>query len=172
MSRGMLTIPGGPVVISEKTLRALCAIRRQKYLPQLYGQVVIAQSSFEAMRDTYPSPDAAPAWLIIHDDQAQSELPRRITSMANRDHGDEAAVQLALALSASLVLLEEPIKEKAKLSFIKSEGTLAILVMAYREGWLSAVQPMVKALRSLGHGDVLPDEEQLAALWQALEQLE
>lgn len=165
-SRQTLTTEGGPVVVSEKTLRALLAIRREKLLPALFGMVTIARTNFESMADVLAS---APAWLIVREDDPGQPLPDRV-AMATAS--EAATLRLALGIGASLVLLDGPIKEKAKLSFIRSEGTVSLLVTAYREGHLSAVQPMVKALAALGHGDVLPRPEMLEALWKALRQME
>lgn len=163
----MLTVPGGPVVCGEETFRALHVIRRANLLPALYDEpIVMAHTSFAAMTDLMDEP---PPWLNVFDDPPRTTLPPRCRR-ATASQG--AAIRLALALPASLVLLEEPIKEKVKLSFIKAEGTLSILVGAYRIGRLSAVRPMVKALQKLGHGHVLPAPEMLEAMWKALEELD
>lgn len=165
MTRQSLTAPDGPVVSSERTLRALVAIRREKLIPELYGSVTIARSNFEAMHDVLPD---APAWLRIDRDRPDQSLPPRVVGA---DGSEAATLRLALAIPASLVLLDGPIKERAKLSFIKAEGVVSILVAAYRLGMLSAVRPMVKALEKLGHEEVLPSPEQLEALWRALDEL-
>ena len=102
----------------------------------------------------------------MKDDLPLVQLPPRLVAVGGHDG---ASLQLALGIGASLVLIEEPVKEKAKLSFIKAEGTVSILVMAYRLGLLTAVPPMVKALVKLGYRDVLPPSDQLKALWVALD---
>jgi len=186
MPRETLTRPGGPVIASEKTLAAMLAIRRHKLLPQLHGSIVIALSIYERLRpqlsDVIPGSGAAvtippgqsfaPApgvdWLLVAEDQPAQSLPARVDHPMNSTVSEAATLRLALAIPASLVLLDGPIKERAKLSFIKSEGTLSLLVSAYRQGLITAVEPMVKALEKLGHGDVLPPRESLDALWKAL----
>ncbi len=147
--------------VSEKTLAALTAIRREKLLEQLYGQVFMARSVYEAV-------EQQPAWLEVIDDAPDHPLPARVASATA---SEAATLRAALAAGASLVLIYGPIKEKAKLSFIKCEGAVSILVAAYREGLLTAVKLMVKALTALGHEDVLPPPETLDALWTALDQL-
>jgi predicted nucleic acid-binding protein len=159
------TDPSGPVVISEKTLRALIAIRKEKLLPELFGRVAIARSNFEAMSELFPSA-APPAWLDVMEDRPEQVLPQRI---AMASPSEAATLRLALATPASLVLIDGPMKDRVKLTYIKAMSTVPILVMAYQHGKLSQVQPMVKALRSLGHAEVLPPPEQLDALWKALE---
>jgi predicted nucleic acid-binding protein len=171
----MLTTEGGPVVIAAKTLCALTAIRRQALLPALYERVCMAKSVRAAAGElggtqpweSGPGP-AGWEWLIVGPDMPEVVLPERVAGAAPED---AATLRLALGLHASRVLIDGPIKERAKLSFIKCQGTLSVLVDAYRLGKLSAVEPMVKALKSLGHGDVLPPPEALESMWRALAQL-
>ncbi len=172
--RQPLTTPDGPVITSAKTLRALAAIRREKLLADAFGRVLIARSNWREVAAAWPAgagPYGAPlaAWLEVRDDHPEQSIPERVASATP---SEAATLRLALASRASLVLLDGPIKEKAKLSYIKSEGTLSLLVGAYRAGRLNAVQPMVKALQALGHGDVLPNPEMLQALWAALDKME
>lgn len=169
MPRATLTSPDGPVVVSEKTCRALIDIRRDKLLPEVFAPkpLVMVRTNADALADRFtPHP---PDWLTILDDPAHVVLPERCGTATP---SEAATLRLAIALPASVVLIENPIKERAKLSFIKCEGTVSILVSAYRLGLLSAVKPMVKALRALGHEDVLPDDAMLEALWTALDKLD
>lgn len=161
----MLTSDNGPVVVSEKSLRALLAIRKERLLAEMFGEAAMARSCFEAMADVLPQ---APPWLVVIDDRPQQPIPERIASVTA---SEAATFRVALAVDASLVVIDGPIKEKAKLSFIKCEGVLSLLVQAYRQGRLSAVAPMAKALAKLGHGDVLPPPPMLDALWKALADL-
>jgi len=172
MPRQTYTSSGGPVVISEKSLRALIAIRRETLLPQMYPKLVISRLNFEAVRQT-PHGNAGPAampeppdWLTVMDDVPGQSVPDRVS------FGNElelASLRLTIAIPASLLLIEGMIKESAKLSFIKCEGVVSLLVQAYRRDLLSAVKPMVKALAALGHEDVLPPVESLTAMYKALD---
>jgi len=103
MLGGMRTSKDGPVVASERTLRALFAIRRAVLLPKLYGTVVVGRSSYEAILATGPPEMADWPWLAIEQDRPEVELPARI---AGAPAPDAAALRLALALNASLVLLD------------------------------------------------------------------
>lgn len=163
--RTMLTQPEGPVVASVRTLTALIGIRRQKLLPQLYGTITIAESNLAEIDALLPD---TPSWLAVGEDHPTITLPERLAATSP---SEAATIRFALGSGASLVLLDGPVKERAKLSFIKSVGTVSILVSAYRQGHLSAVRPMVTALEKLGHADVLPPPEQLEALWVALEDM-
>ncbi len=159
----MLTTPDGPVVTGVRTLRALTAIRRQNLLPTLYGTVAIADSNLEETRSFLTE---TPDWLVRGSDHPDHPLPERL---AAETASDAATLRFGLGIGASLLLLDGPVKQRAKLSFIKAVGTVSILVSAYRMGHLSAVRPMVKALEKLGQEDVLPPPEQLEALWAALD---
>ena len=162
--RKMLTTAGGPVVVSCKTLAALLAIRREKLLPLLYGdELLMSRSNAQVIGD------ALPDWLTVRDDVPSQELPSRVGAATELEVD---TMRLALASGASLILIDGAIKESAKLSFMKCEGVVSILVGAHREGHLSAVPPMIKALVALGHADVLPPPEVLDALYEALKHLE
>jgi predicted nucleic acid-binding protein len=161
-ARRMLTTDDGPVFTCERTLRALMAIRREKLLEPLYGPVHIARSVADNI-------DGVPDWLTIIDDAPDHPLPPRVEAAAGAS--DRATLKAALAHGASMVLLDGPAKESTKLSFVKAEGVVSILVAAYRQGRLSAVRPMIKALSALGFDDVLPPPESLDALYDALERL-
>jgi len=165
---GMLTTADGPVVVSPRSMRALLAIRRAKLLPQVYGDIAITASARDALGDDLQS-DGDVDWLAVLDDRPDVDLPPRLAHIAD---DDGATLRCALGHGASLVLIEEPAKEKAKLSFIKCEGVVAFLVVCHRVGLLTDVKPMIKALRALGHDAVLPPQEQLDALYEALDALE
>jgi predicted nucleic acid-binding protein len=164
--RRMLSSDNGPIFISEKSLRALLAIRRERLVEQVYGSVLMARSNWQAMADVLTE---VPSWMTIVDDAPDQSLPLRVSIGIKPTHA--ATIRAALANDASLILIEGPIKEKVKLSYIKAEGVVSLLVAAYRQGLISAVRPMVKALVALGHEDVLPPPEALDALWVALDQL-
>lgn len=187
MPGSALTHPDGPAVISERTLTALAGTRKLSLLQQLYGHVVMGRANFLACRaalgvdETFepiidPQRGFTPApghdWLLIAEDHPDQPLPPRVDFPMSSTASEAATLRLALAIPASIVLIDGPIKDRAKLSFIKCEGTVSILVQAYREGHLSAVKPMVKALDALGFADVLPPADQLEALWEALSQME
>lgn len=160
--RQMLTTDNGPVFIGEKTLSAMQAIRREGLIEKIHGPVLMARSNYNAA--TNPPP-----WITPVDDVDDYALSMRVASAASPS--EAITLKTALANGASLILIDGPVKEQVKLSFIKAEGVVPMLVTAYREGWLSAVRPMVKALIALGHEDVLPPPEALDALWTALDHL-
>jgi len=166
MARGMLTREEGPVVIGPRSMAALMAIRRAKLLPRVYaGPFLMVRDAVGPLAEEAGEP---PAWVRVHADPSETALPERLAGI---DPVEAATLRLALAEGASRVLLEEPVKERAKLSFIRAEGVVSFLVHAYRLGELTAVGPMMKALAALGHERVLPPPEQLEALAEALDNL-
>ena len=111
-------------------------------------------------------------WLLVVNDRPDQQLPARVQPPNNSTASEAATLRLGVGIPASLVLIEGAAKERAKLSFIKCEGTISLLVTAFRQGHLSAVQPMVKALAALGFNDVIPPQDLLDALWKALDGLD
>ena len=158
--------------IEEKRLKRIFAISIPIIGGMLSQSVInlvdaaMVEAAHEAEIDAL-LPDT-PSWLAVGEDHPTITLPERL---AATPPSEAATIRFALGSGASLVLLDGPVKERAKLSFIKSVGTVSILVSAYRQGHLSAVRPMITALEKLGHADVLPPPEQLEALWVALEDM-
>src|SRR6185369_2352826 len=125
-ARQMLTRPDGPTVIAAKTLRALLAIRREKLVPELYGQTVISQSNWNAVvaspeaKFLPASPEGAakqpPGWLFIGDDRPDQPLPERLANyeLTGEDPTGIAELKFALFFPASLGLLDGRIKKKAR----------------------------------------------------------
>jgi predicted nucleic acid-binding protein len=157
----------GTVVTSGKTLSALLAIRQADLLHELYGQVAISRSNYNAIDS--PRLEQTGDWLLVVEDRPDQEIPTRC---AGATPLEAATLQLAQSVSASIVLLEGETKERAKFARFKSEGAVSILVTAHRQGLLNAVRPMIKALIALGHEDVLPPLEMLEALYEALDRME
>jgi len=154
-------------VIGERTLSPLLAIRQAKLLPELFGRVLIARSNYEAI--THPRLAECGDWLKIVETNPGIRLSSRFDICPPLE---QDTLRLAVSRSASMTLLEGRTKDLAKLEGLTCEGTVSLLVQGHRKGLVSGVRPMVKALRALGHEDVLPPPEMLEALWEALDELE
>ena len=155
----------GPVVVAASSLRALASIRHEHLLREVFGTVVVCRSTAEACASLWPG--AWPDWIAVEDDRAAVELPPR---MAHVQGEDRATLQLAIALGASLTIIEgKPLLEKVKLSFLKAMGTIPLLVQAYQEGRVRAVKPLLTALERKGHE--MPPPAQMTALLQAIDTL-
>lgn len=130
----------------------------------MFDGVVMADSAAGAVRDEF---ETWPDYVRIVPD-VQADLPPRL---AHIEGTDRASVQLAIAWEASLLLIDgKALLEKVKLSFIKSMGTIPLLIQAYQEGRIRAVKPLLVALEKKGH--TMPPPEQMEAIRRALDLLE
>ncbi len=158
-----MTIPGGPVITTGRVLEALMAIKQDKLLRPLFGPILITQSNADEVKNNLAKP--LPLGIEIVPDHNDVDLPERII---NTQVLNQYTFKACLALGCSRVLIDGPIKEKAKLSFFKCEGVVSILVTSYRAGRLKLVRPMIKALKALGYEDMLPPEDQIKMIYDAL----
>ncbi|MCC6909624.1 MAG: hypothetical protein IT430_16920 [Phycisphaerales bacterium] len=154
----------GPAVVSESTWRALASIRHEHLLREMFGRVAMAQAAARAVQ---ADGLALPEWLEVRE-APEIELPPRL---ARVEGSDRHTLLLALHLKAAMTLLEgKGLLEKAKLSFIKSMSTVALIVQAYQTGQIRAAKPLLVALERKGHE--MPPPEQMAALLAALDGLQ
>ena len=159
-----MTIPGGPVIASYRVLEALISIKQAKLLQPLFGRILITESNASEIKKNIDRP--LPEWVEVVPDHDDVDLPERIV---NTQVLNQQTFKACLAIGCSRVLIDGPIKDKAKLSFFKCEGIVSILVTSYRAGRLKLVRPMIKALTSLGYADMLPPEDQIKMIYEALE---
>lgn len=130
----------------------------------MFGSVAMAQAAARAVQ---ADGLALPEWLEVRE-PPEIELPPRL---ARVEGSDRDTILLALHLHAPMTLLEgKALLEKAKLSFIKSMSTVALIVQAYQTGQIRAAKPLLVALERKGHE--MPPPEQMAALLAALDRLQ
>jgi len=155
-----------PVVIGERSLRALLDIRHDWLLRDMFGTVLLSRSAADALDGEIA---AFPEWVRVHDDPPPNvvTLPERLISVGGTDR---ETIRLALALNARLVILEgKGLLEKVKLSFLKAQGVVPLLVQAYQNGRIRRIKPLLTALERKGHE--MPPPEQMEALLRALDEL-
>jgi len=156
----------GPVVIGERSLASLLAIRHEWLLREMFGRVVICRTVADALSEIIGE---VPDWLQVCEDlpDGMVELPSRLESVRG---SDRKTLEIAVHHRARLVLLEgKGLLEKVKLSFIKSMGVIPLLIQAYQEGRIQRVKPLLTALDRKGHE--MPPPEQMEALLRALDEL-
>lgn len=155
----------GPVVVAESALRALMSIRHEWLLDQMFGGAVICESVDRAVQEIWTDTQR-PAFIRVLPDQT-TPLPPRLVSVQG---SDRVSIELAIATDSRLLLIEgKALLERVKLSFIKSMGTIPLLVQAYQEGRIKSVKPLLVALERKGHE--MPPAEQMRALTNALNEL-
>ena len=137
-----------PVVSNTTPLISLVGIGMLDLLPQLYGQISVA----DAVRDEYqagrsanePDLDTLP-WLIVRQVAVESAL------VALLDVGEAATITLATAQQARVVVLDEAhgrrVAQRRGLAII---GTLGVLLRAKQAGLIPIVAPLIDEMRAQG----------------------
>lgn len=138
------------IVVSDTSpLIALAAVGQLRLLPHLYGQVIVPEQVFleaTAARPTAPGADEVRSvkWIRIEKPTNQSLLKALTLEL---DHGEAAAICLALQKRADLLLIDERRGRKAASRLgCRVVGVMGLLVEAKRQGLLSDVRSTIDAL--------------------------
>lgn len=137
------------VVADAGPPRYLVLIDQIELLPRLYGRIVLP----DIVRDELGAPQtplevrawlaSSPSWLEVRSAPlGGNPLPPKL------DDGERAAIALAVALGASLVLMDDRAGvEAARRHGLQVTGTLGVLLLAARRGLvdLEAALPRLKA---------------------------
>jgi predicted nucleic acid-binding protein len=126
-----------PVVVADTgPLRYLVLIEAIDLLPKLFGRVLIPEIvSAELNRPSTPSPVRAwlattPNWL-----ERRSISPTAETFPTRLDAGERAAIELAQAMNAGLLLIDDRAGiAEARARGLEATGTLGVLVRAAQLG--------------------------------------
>lgn len=150
------------VVADTSPLNYLILIGHSDVLPRLFGDVLIPQMVLDELGGSGAPPEildwleAAPEWLEV--------VPFASTPSASLDHldaGERDAIQLAVELSADLVLLDDrKARFVAKRLGLSITGTIGILDKAARSGLIN----ISDAVDSLSRTDFYVSEDILQAL--------
>ncbi len=137
-----------PVVSNTTPLISLAGVGMLDLLPQLYGQIWIA----EAVRNEYqagrmphePDLDTLP-WLMVRSVAVEPAL------VALLDMGEAATITLAMAEQARVVVLDEVRGRRvAQRRGLVTIGTLGVLLRAKQLGLLGALAPVIDSLLNQG----------------------
>lgn len=142
------------VVADTSVILVLAKIGLLHLLRDLHGQVVIPVSVVaEALDDAYAEStenrgirDAIGAgWLTVEGD------PDADTQFAALGRGERAVIALALATSASLVLIDDWDARRVAASVgLRVSGTVAVLAVAKRDGRIGTTVRLAERLREVG----------------------
>lgn len=141
------------VVANAGPLIALAQIGQLDLLPALYEKVHVPVAVRQEMvTHGREQPGAAEirlaAWIEILDiaDTTALQLLRE-----RLDVGESAAILLAIELEADLLLIDEARGRRvAEALGLAKTGTIGTLIAGKQRGSLSAVQPLLKALKASG----------------------
>lgn len=156
----------GPVVVNSTPLIAFWTIARLDILRALFGEIVIPP----AVREGFLSAEKATrtktlreeAWIRV----IEIEDPNRAAAFAGLDTGEAQVLALAEEQKASLVLIDErKARHYVERSKLPLSGTLGVLLLAKKEKIISAVAPILKAIREAGlylHDELIDQVLQMA----------
>lgn len=132
------------VVSDSSVLIALEQIRHLGLLQQLFSIVHLPAS---VLRETAPSVPRR-AWMIERPLKGRRTQPVRRSRL---DAGEAEAISLALTMSANRILLDDlSARHHAEQLGPRVTGTLGLLLMSKRAGYISALRPLADELMRLG----------------------
>ena len=158
------------VVVSDTSpIRALDWIGQLDVLAHLYGCVVIPRAVCDELLHAgkrYRAIDVATIPFVqVRDPTSRERLPPD----SRLDAGETEALNLAMALGADVVLIDELAGRKVAFELgLQPVGTIGILLRAKRDGLIPEIRALISELRS-GLGFFLSDALVAEALRRANE---
>ena len=143
------------VVADSSPLNYLVLIDEVDLLPALFGEVLIPQAVFQELK--HPKTPAKvqqwisrlPAWLEVRTVASAPALAAPGPALMKLDIGEREAIQLALELGISTVLLDETDgRREAENLHLEVRGTLGILERGARLGKIDFRQALGKLEQS------------------------
>ena len=134
----------GPVVSNASPPIALAQAGQLDLLRRLFGEVLVPPAVVGEIR----SIAQLPTWL--REQPLLQPMSPKLSSMT-LGPGERHAIALALEVGASRALLDERAARRAARTLgLRVTGTLGVLLVAKRRGFLSSVKPSVEQLRTVG----------------------
>lgn len=138
------------VVVSDSgPLIALGRLDLLHLLPALFAQVQVPQAVINECMARPQNADAARIQLAL-DHQWLTPCDATPLSMPGLDLGERAAIARALEIGAGLLADDKAARSHAAATGLAVIGTLGVLVLARRAGYVGAIAPLVDALRASG----------------------
>lgn len=146
------------VVSDTSPISYLVLIGEEDILPELYDHVLIPEAvRRELCHRNGPEPvrewmSASPSWIVTRDASSGSRTQRsgrgEQGDLTSLDPGEQEAILLAERADASLLLIDERAgRDAARDRGLDVTGTIGVLGVAIRKGWIDAAQ-ITKALRN------------------------
>ncbi len=138
-----------PVVSNTTPLINLAGVGLLDLLPQIYGTISISavvRLEYEAgLRPGDPLLDQLPWLHIVEFVPSAANLPH------NLDSGEAATIQLALAVHARAVLLDEQLARRVAVAHnLPIVGTLGVLLVARQINLIPAILPVIDQMIAQG----------------------
>lgn len=138
------------VIINSTPVIGLANIGRLDVLRQMYGTIIIPQAVFDEIKSpsVQRQVNANRDWIRVEqiNDASQKQMYR-----AKLHAGEVEVMILAQEKKADLVILDDnAAKKTAKFLGLRVIGTLGILVLAKKRGYIKEVSPVLDALKRDG----------------------
>ena len=140
------------VVSNASVLIALAKLGIVDPLEKLFGVIIVPPAVFTEVTRDIRKPGAKifkkAKWLNIVNPHNEALVNALLDIL---DEGEAYAIALAREIDADLVLLDEKeARRVAKRLKLKVMGTLGILILAKRKGYLNLVKPLIDKLKEMG----------------------
>lgn len=138
------------VIVNSTPVIGLANIGRLDVLRQMYGTITIPQAVFDEIKSpsVQRQVNANRDWICVEqiNDASQKQMYR-----AKLHAGEVEVMILAQEKKADLVILDDnAAKKTAKFLGLRVIGTLGILVLAKKRGYIKEVSPVLDALKRDG----------------------
>lgn len=138
------------VIVNSTPVIGLANIGRLDVLRQMYGAITIPQAVFDEIKSpsVQRQVNANRNWIRVEQisDTSQKQMYR-----AKLHAGEVEVMILAQEKKADLVILDDnAAKKTAKFLGLRVIGTLGILVLAKKRGYIKEVSPVLEALKRDG----------------------
>ena len=138
------------VIVNSTPVIGLANIGRLDVLRQMYGTITIPQAVFDEIKSpsVQRQVNAKRDWIRVEqiNDASQKQMYR-----AKLHAGEVEVMILAQEKKADLVILDDnAAKKTAKFLGLRVIGTLGILVLAKKRGYIKEVSPVLDALKRDG----------------------
>ena len=140
------------VVSNASVLIALAKLGIVDLLEKLFGVIIVPPVVFIEVTRNIRKPGAKifreAKWLNIVDPHNEALVNALLDIL---DEGEAYAIALAREIDADLVLLDEKEARRiAKRLKLKVMGTLGVLILAKRKGYLNLMKPLIDKLKEMG----------------------
>lgn len=138
------------VIVNSTPVIGLANIGKLDVLRQMYGAITIPQAVFDEIKSpsVQRQVNANRDWIRVEqiNDASQKQMYR-----AKLHAGEVEVMILAQEKKADLVILDDnAVKKTAKFLGLRVIGTLGILVLAKKRGYIKEVSPVLDALKRDG----------------------
>ena len=138
------------VIVNSTPVIGLANIGKLDVLRQMYGTITIPQAVFDEIKSpsVQRQVNANRDWIVVEqiNDASQKQMYR-----AKLHAGEVEVMILAQEKKADLVILDDhAAKKTAKFLGLRVIGTLGILVLAKKRGYIKEVSPILDALKRDG----------------------